>query len=181
METRMSGTDLPNADMPRFLSGWRYIETVADAAELPSGTVAIVNDPYLWDGDDWRRKGYWDGVVDCNQRDFIHGCEYSKCSNEDCRFVWNENGDLKDKDIPELPFYAWHPTFCTDVPEALTTIAQLDALPVGSVIRDNEGDVLKSYARTKNQANAWMAIGGPCRFLSDEIPLPATLLGLGDK
>ena len=55
----------------------------------------------------------------------------------------------------------------------------LDLLPVGSVIRDNEGDVLESYARTKNQANAWMAIGVPCRFLSDEIPLPATLLGLG--
>lgn len=59
----------------------------------------------------------------------------------------------------------------------ITTVEQLDALPVGAVIRTH-AVVYAAEPRPGIQANAWVAIDDRYRHCSDEIVLPATLLWL---
>ena len=105
--------------MPLFLTGWRYITTAKEAAALPASSIAVVDDDYLWDllGDktipESLQPGWWDGVVDVQESDRIHECEGLKCDDSNCRTVWFETGDGRESPCPPLPFFAWHPTFCT--------------------------------------------------------------------
>lgn len=103
--------------MPLFLTGWRYITTAEEAAELPVSTIAVVDDDYLWDllGDktipESLQPGWWDGVVDVQESDCVHTCERGGAC--ECPKVWFETGDVRNSSLPRLPFFAWHPTFCT--------------------------------------------------------------------
>lgn len=88
-----------SAQLERFLSGWRYIETAADAEVLPSETVAIEDDSFVWD--------LFDPVVACSQRDRVF-----EDDEGNFHMAWIESDDHVEQACPRLPFFAWHPTFC---------------------------------------------------------------------
>ena len=108
--------------MPLFMSGWRYVSTQEEADALPQGALAIVDDVYLWDGNSTRQDWVpnlaadcWDGVVDVQQREMNHHCfdRGDSCTEAGCRYEWLETGDIRGALTPPLPFFAWHPTFCS--------------------------------------------------------------------
>ena len=55
----------------------------------------------------------------------------------------------------------------------ITTIAQLDALPVGTVVRDHEADIMV-YGPTGEGESAWWYDGDPYR--ANEVDLPALVV-----
>lgn len=55
----------------------------------------------------------------------------------------------------------------------ITTRAQLDVLPVGTVVRDHEADIMV-YGPTGEGESAWWYDGDPYR--ADEVDLPALVL-----
>jgi len=54
----------------------------------------------------------------------------------------------------------------------ITDDAVLDSLPVGSIIRDAEGNA----AQVERRCGAWFYARSQYQFTSDDIPLPALLL-----
>lgn len=66
-----------------------------------------------------------------------------------------------------------------EIPVAVDTVDQLDALPVGSVIRHARTPTTHStYARVTTTSYCWSAVGGPDRELSEQVLLrgPVQLL-----
>lgn len=54
----------------------------------------------------------------------------------------------------------------------ITDDTVLDSLPVGSIVRDAEGDAVQCEKR----AGAWFYVRSSFQFTSDDVPLPAHLL-----
>ena len=54
----------------------------------------------------------------------------------------------------------------------ITDDAVLDSLPVGSILRDDQGDAVQCMKRS----GAWFYVTTQYQFTSDDIPLPALLL-----
>lgn len=59
----------------------------------------------------------------------------------------------------------------------ITNADHLDMLPAGTIIRANDGDPYTAVERRPGQVNAWVTVCSNYRFLADEIPLPAVVLG----
>lgn len=83
----------------KFVSGWRYITTPEEADALPTETIAIEDDPYIW------RYEY--PIIGCSQR-----VDYGSCDDPEKELAWVECDDHVRRPMPNLPFFAWHPSFC---------------------------------------------------------------------
>lgn len=83
---------------------------------------------------------------------------------------------------------------CTEIlaagyrkPRTITTVSELDALPGGAVIRDNDGDVFEAVRCTGDEGagvpdyNCWDQIAETWPLDSDKIVLPATVLDEADQ
>lgn len=72
-------------------------------------------------------------------------------------------------------------------PRTITTTEELDALPGGAVIRDNDGDVFEAVRCTGDAGagvpdyNCWDQIAETWPMDSDKIALPATVLDEADQ
>lgn len=90
-----------SAQLERFLTGWRYIETGEEAEALPTETVAIEDDAmFTWSEDP---------VVACSQRDRVF-----EDDEGNYHMAWIEPDDHVEQACPRLPFFAWHPSFCEE-------------------------------------------------------------------
>lgn len=61
-------------------------------------------------------------------------------------------------------------------PRTVTTAAELDALPMGSVVLD---DLLVTYSKPYNAGNFWLMVGDEERHPAEHVFLPATVLHEG--
>lgn len=67
-------------------------------------------------------------------------------------------------------------------PRTVTTVEELDALPVGSAVRSAMGSF---YVKDQDMGNPsdtwWSAAGSAAEFLTSRVSLPATLLHEGSR
>lgn len=97
-------------------------------------------------------------------------------------------GDKEPRTFEESPLRNFYTNVATvALPAAqnvqLTTYAELDALPVGSIIVSEQGGVWQKHddEETRELAPYWMTIGTDELMRTEDISLPATLKAWGEE